>query len=84
MIRFENCTTPEGFRDARLQQWAWGTFEPFEPIPNLGIQSDVQPILNQVINEFKSDKREILHDAILRQYSSLSHYLLSPDTKKNI
>ena len=84
MIRFENCTTPEGFRDARLQQWAWGTFEPFEPIPNLGIQSDVLPILNQVINKFNSDKREILHDAILRQYSSLSPNLLSPETKKNI
>jgi bacillithiol biosynthesis cysteine-adding enzyme BshC len=84
MIRFENSATPEGFRDARLQQWAWGTFEPFEPIPNLGIQSDVQPILNQVINEFKSDKREILHDVIIRQYSSLSPDLISPETRKNI
>lgn len=84
MIRFENSATPEGFRDARLQQWAWGSFEPLDGIPNLGIQADLWPILNQTATKFTSEKRQILHDAIHQQYSSLSSDLISPETRKNI
>jgi len=84
MIRIQKSFTPGGFRDNQLQTWAWGHFESIDVLPNLGVKSDLLPVIKQCIECFSPEKRSLLHQALTKQYSHLGAENLSPETQENL
>ncbi len=84
MIRIQKSFTPGGFRDNELQKWAWEHFESINCIPNLGIKSDLLPVIQQSIDNFTPEKRTLLHKALTKQYSHLGAEKISPETQENL
>ncbi len=84
MIRIQKSFTPGGFRDNRLQTWAWEHFESNEGLINLGVRADLLPVLKQSIEYFTSEKRNVLHQVINQQYKHLGAGKISPETQENI
>ncbi len=84
MIRIQKSFTPGGFRDNQLQTWAWEHFESFEKLPNLGIQADLFPIIQQNIAFFTPEKRAILRDVLTKQYEHLGSESISLEVQENL
>lgn len=84
MIRIQKSFTPGGFRDNQLQTWAWEHFESIDSLPNLGVKSNLLPVIQQSIEYFTPDKRILLHQAITKQYRHLDAEYLSPETQENL